>query len=242
MKIVLADNHPLFVSGVRAYFEQVPNCGVVASVTSSDALIKCLDSTPCDLVITEFSMPMTRISDGLHLLSYIKRHYPQKWLIVLTVNVIPAVLHQLIQSGANGLLHKSDEIPEISKAIRHLGNNTPYIGPSFRALLNQGIDSQAKSSIPSPRETEVLRLYAAGNSLREISERLSKSVKTVSLQKTAAMKKLGLRNDIELGRYYATVSGDKVQPPGHFDWFLPADPGACRFPTINQSQVLLPPK
>ena len=130
---------------------------------------------------------------------YIKRHYPQKQLIVLTMNAMPAVLHQLIQSGANGLLHKSDEIPEISKAMRHLGDNTPYIGPSFRALLTQGIDTEAKSRIPSPRETEVLRLYTAWNSLREISERLSKSVKTVSLQKTAAIKKLGLRNDIELG-------------------------------------------
>ena len=223
MKIVLADDHPVFVAGVRAYFDNVPDCGVVASVTSSDALIKCLDSTPCDLVITEFSMPMNRISDGLHLLSYIQRHYPQKWLMVLTMNAMPVVLHQLIQSGANALLHKSDEIPEISKAIRHLGNNTPYIGPSFRSLLAQGIDPQAKSRIPSPRETEVLRLYAAGNTLREISERLSKSVKTVSLQKTAAMKKLGLRNDIELGRYYATVSGDNVQPPEHVGWFLSTD-------------------
>jgi len=63
-------------------------------------------------------------------------------------------------------LHKSDEIPEISKAMQHLGDNMPYIGPSFLALL-----------------TQVLRLYTAGSRLREISERLSKSVKTVSLQK-----------------------------------------------------------
>ena len=220
MKIVLADDHPVFTAGVRNYLNHVPDCRVVACVTSSDALVRCLESTPCDLVITEFSMPMVRVSDGLHLLSYIRRHHPQTWLVVLTMNALPVVLYQIVNSGVNGLLHKSDEIPEIGKTIRHLGSDSPYMGPSFQALLQNGINGQAKSRIPSPRETEVLRLYAAGNSLRDIAQRLSKSVKTVSLQKASAMKKLGLGNDIELGRYCAAVSGDIVQPPGCGDWFL----------------------
>jgi len=219
VKIVLADDHPVFTAGVRNYLNHVPDCRVVASVTSSDALVRCLESTPCDLVITEFSMPMVRVSDGLHLLSYIRRHHPQTWLVVLTMNAFPLVLYQIVNSGANGLLHKSDEIPELGKTIRHLGNGSPYVGPSFRALLQNGINGQAKSRIPSPRETEVLRLYVAGNSLRDIAQRLSKSVKTVSLQKASAMKKLGLDSDIALGRYCAAVSGDIVQPPGCGDWF-----------------------
>jgi two-component system capsular synthesis response regulator RcsB len=220
VKIVLADDHPVFTAGVCNYLNHVPDCRVVACVTSSDALVRCLESTPCDLVITEFSMPMVRVSDGLHLLSYIRRHHPQTWLVVLTMNALPLVLYQIVNSGVNGLLHKSDEIPEIGKTIRHLGNDSPYMGPSFQALLQNGINGQAKNRIPSPRETEVLRLYAAGNSLRDIAQRLSKSVKTVSLQKASAMKKLGLGNDIELGRYCAAVSGDIVQPPGCGDWFL----------------------
>ncbi|WP_211461319.1 response regulator [Collimonas silvisoli] len=222
MDIVLADDHPVFTAGVRNYLDHLPNCHVVASVASSDALVRCLESTHCDLVITEFSMPMVRVSDGLHLLSYIRRHHPQTWLVVLTMNAFPVVLYQIVNSGVNGLLHKSDEMPEIGKSIRHLGNNSPlpYMGPSFRALLRNGIDGKAKSGSPSPRETEVLRLYAAGNSLRDIAERLNKSVKTVSLQKASAMRKLGLDNDIELGRYCATVSGDIVQPPGCGEWFL----------------------
>lgn len=220
MKIVLADDHPVFTAGVCNYLNHVPDCRVMACVTSSDALVRCLKSTPCDLIITEFSMPMTRTSDGLHLLSYIRRHYPQTWLIVLTMNAFPVVLHQIIHSGVNGLLHKSDEISEIGKTIRHLGNSTPYVSPSFQSLLQNDIGEQAKNHLPSPRETEVLRLYAAGNNLRNIAKRLSKSVKTVSLQKASAMKKLGLRNDIELGRYCATVSGDTIQPLGCDDWFL----------------------
>jgi two-component system capsular synthesis response regulator RcsB len=231
VKIILADDHPVFTAGVRVYLNHLPDCRVVASVSSADALVECLESTPCDLVITEFSMPMTRVSDGLHLLSYIRRHHPHTWLVVLTMNHFPVVLHQIINSGVNGLLHKSDAIPEIGKTIRHLGNSTPYVGPSFEALLRNGMEEQARYPIPSPRETEVLRLYVAGNSLRDIATRLSKSVKTVSLQKASAMKKLGLRNDIELGRYCAAVSGDNVQPEGQEDWFPPEPESGRRVPT-----------
>ncbi|AMP17413.1 response regulator transcription factor [Collimonas pratensis] len=230
MKIILADDHPVFTAGVRAYLSHIPDCRVVASVSSADALVQCLESTPCDLVITEFSMPMTRIGDGLHLLSYIRRHHPHTWLVVLTTNDFPVVLYQIINSGVNGLLHKSDAIPEIGKTIRHLGNNTPYVGPSFQTLLQNGMDEQGTYLIPSPRETEVLRLYAAGHSLRDIAGRLSKSVKTVSLQKASAMKKLGLRNDIELGRYCAAASGDNIRPQGQEDWFLPEPGGRKRAP------------
>ncbi|AIY44075.1 Capsular synthesis regulator component B [Collimonas arenae] len=221
MKIVLADDHPVFTAGVRDYLDRVPDCRVIACVTSADDLVRCLESTPCDLIITEFSMPTTRVSDGLHLLSYIRRHHPQTWQIVLSMNAFPVVLQQIINSGVNGLLHKSDAIPELGKNIRQLGSDTPYVSPSFQAMLQVEVEEQGKYRVPSPRETEVLRLYAAGNTLHDIARRLSKSVKTVSLQKAAAMKKMGLRNDIELGRYCATFTGDVIQPHGHGDWFLP---------------------
>ncbi|MEO6918069.1 MAG: response regulator transcription factor [Collimonas sp.] len=233
MKIVLADDHPVFTAGVRDYLDHVPDCRVIACVTSADDLVRCLESTPCDLVITEFSMPMTRVSDGLHLLSYIRRHHPHTWLIVLTMNAFPVVLQQIINSGVNGLLHKSDAIPELGKTIRQLGSSTPYVGPSFQALLQNETEEQGKCRLPSPREIEVLRLYAAGNSLRDIAKRLSKSVKTVSLQKASAMKKMGLRNDIELGRYCAMFSGDIIRPQGHADWIVPGLTGFKRVGKIE---------
>ncbi|MFC5473191.1 response regulator [Paraherbaspirillum soli] len=217
LKIVLADDHPLILAGVSTYIHRLPGCRVVATAASSDELINCLELIPCDLVITEFSMPMARIGDGLYLLSYIKRHYPKKWVIVLTMNEIPAVLYQISHSGVNGLLHKSDETPEIGKAIQSVSCKKPYMGSALRMLLQHGHDAR----IPTPRETEVLRLYAAGHNLDEISARLSRSKKTISLQKAAVMKKLGLRNDIALGRYCAAVSGDTNAQPESADWPFP---------------------
>jgi two-component system capsular synthesis response regulator RcsB len=68
-------------------------------------------------------------------------------------------------------------------------------------LLRQGPNGKA----PTRREVEVLKMYAVGNSLREIADRLHKSVKTVGLQKASAMRKIGLRNDVELGRYSCSM-------------------------------------
>ena len=208
MKIILADDHPTIITGVRSFVDRIPGCCVVTTATTSDELIECLNHTPCDLVISDFTMPTKRVGDGLHLLSYIQRHFPEKWLIVLTMNNIPAVLYQIIHCGVNGVLHKSDELIEIGKAIQGIKSNIPYIGSSLRLLLQQ---SKVKfiggpAGIPSPRETEVLRLYAAGHSLQDISIRLNKSIKTISVQKAAAMKKLGLCNDVALGRYCAAAS------------------------------------
>lgn len=196
-KIILADEHPVIIAGVRAYIDRVPNLSVVAIATSTDQLVARLEDTKCDILITDFSMPMQRMCDGFSLLSYVKRRYPDVGLIVLTMNRMPAVLYQIIKSGVDGLLHMNDEIAEIREAIEGASSNSRYIGTSVREILRSG----PLGKMPTPRETEVLRMYADGHTMHEIATRLNKSVKTVGLQKAAAMKKMGLKNDIELGRY-----------------------------------------
>ncbi|WP_194270631.1 response regulator [Glaciimonas soli] len=196
-QIILADHHPIIVAGVRSYIERSPGFNITATVATTDQLVARLTDTQCDILIMDFSMPISRICDGLTLLSYVKRHYPALWVIVFTMNAMPAVLYQIIKGGVNGLLHVSDEMAELGHAIQGEGQNAHYIGTSIRNMLRAG----PLVKMPTPRETEVLRLYVEGLTLHEIAKRLNKSVKTVGLQKTSAMKKMGLQNDIELGRY-----------------------------------------
>ncbi len=120
---------------------------------------------------------------------------------------IPAVLYQISTVGVKGLIHKSDEISELGRAIQEGTLSTPYIGQSVQKLLRKGPIEE----LPTVRKAEVLKMYVAGNSLRKICRRLHKSVKIVALQKSSAMKKLGLRSDIELGRYCCAM-GPSVAP------------------------------
>lgn len=196
----------MFVNGIAAYINQMPGFNVVATAANGSELIARLNDTPCDLVITDYSMPAASaspIGDGLQLLSYLQRHYPDKKLIVLTMNSIPAVLHQIIESGINGVMHKSDELDEIGQGINHVARNVPYIGSSIRALLKLKTPAIDELTQLSARETEVLRLFAENYSLQKIATHLNKSIKTISLQKISAMKKLGLESDVQLGAYFS---------------------------------------
>ena len=200
-KIILADDQPAIISGTRQYIEQMPGFAVVATASSTAELSERLLDTPCDLLITEFSLPINRIGRGCALFRQLKSNYPTLGLIVLTMIDIPAVLYQITNCGVKGLVHKSDEISELGRAMLEGSHAAPYIGKAALRLLKKGPSGR----LPTKREAEVLKMYVVGNSLREIADRLNKSVKTVGLQKASAMRKMGLRNDIELGRYSCTM-------------------------------------
>lgn len=196
IKTILADDHPAIISGVRTYIDQMPGFEVVETASTIEELLARLQDTQCDLLIMEFSLPINRKGSGCVLLDQIKRDYPAVEVIVLTMIDIPAVLYKIANSGVRGLMHKSDEIAELGNAVLEGSRNAPYIGTSVLRLLKKGPSGKQ----PTKREVEVLRMYVVGNSLREIARRLNKSVKTVGVQKASAMKKMGFRNDIELGR------------------------------------------
>lgn len=201
IKIILADDHPAVISGVRQYIDLMPGHVVVAAAASTAELSARLQDTPCDMLISEFSLPINRIGDGCVLFNQLKCEHPALALIVLTMIDIPAVLYQIRNSGVRGVVHKSDELGELGRAILEGTRSTPYVSKTVLRLLRQGPNGKA----PTRREVEVLKMYAVGNSLREIADRLHKSVKTVGLQKASAMRKIGLRNDVELGRYSCSM-------------------------------------
>ena len=108
-----------------------------------------------------------------------------------------SVIGAIAGTGVHGLIDKSAGMVEITQAIRAVHQGQTYISATFRKSLLERPDPGATTHL-SPRETEVLRLFASGMTVSKIAERLSRSVKTISRQKTDAMAKLGLKNDIEI--------------------------------------------
>jgi len=92
---------------------------------------------------------------------------------------------------------------EIALAIQAVAQGRIYISETFREGLRQSQFDRAagESARLSPREVEVLRLFASGLTVSDIAERLSRSIKTVSRQKNDAMVKLGLKNDLDIFVY-----------------------------------------
>nr|WP_320126881.1 response regulator transcription factor [uncultured Shewanella sp.] len=202
-KIILADDHPIILTGVRSLMaEMQPSCDIVAEANNVSELWRTLEQHECDLLITDFSMPNDDNADGMAMIKQLRRKYPNLPIIVLTQVHNLGVLQALMQIGINGLLLKKSVIAELANTVKKVLSGSVYIGDAVRELLNeQGINQYAIPVELSLKEIEVVRLLANGMSVTQVASYLHRSVKTISTQKTNAMQKLGLKSDSELFHY-----------------------------------------
>ena len=202
-KIILADDHPLIVTGIRSLIEQItPHCEVVAEAYQVSDLLNLLQQHHCDLLITDFSMPGDTRSDGMVMIQQLRRDYPTLPIIVLTQIQNSGILQSLIQSGVNGLILKKSVINELADAIRQILLGHRYIGPAVKMLLaNAGIAHHDNINPLTAKESEVVRLLASGMSVTQVADYLHRSVKTISTQKKSAMMRLGISSDSALFDY-----------------------------------------
>ena len=202
-KIILADDHPLILTGIRSLIDQItPHCEVIAEAYQVSDLLNLLQQHHCDLLITDFSMPGDTRSDGLVMIQQLRRDYPNLPIIVLTQIQNSAILQSLIQVGVKGLILKKSVINELADAIRQILLGHRYIGPTVRMLLESaGISGQGNNNPLTPKESEVVRLLASGMSVTQVADYLHRSVKTISTQKKSAMTRLGISSDSALFDY-----------------------------------------
>jgi len=204
LRIALSDDHPVVRAGVRALLESAATPGetwtVAAEASGADELLDLLAATPLDLLITDFSMPGSRVGDGLSLHGQIRRRRPQLPVIVLTMIGNAPVLRSIVDAGVAGLLDKAAAVAELGEAVRTVMQGDRYFGLALRGLLQSGAGVSRGGGL-SPREAEVLRLFAAGLGVSQIAAHLHRSKQTISRQKTDAMGKLGLKSDREIYDY-----------------------------------------
>lgn len=201
-KIILADDHPLILTGIRSLIDQItPHCEVIAEAYQVSDLLNLLQQHHCDLLITDFSMPGDTRSDGMVMIQQLRRDYPNLPIIVLTQIQNSAILQSLIQAGVKGLILKKSVINELADAIRQILIGHRYIGPTVQMLLaSAGISGQGNNPL-TPKESEVVRLLASGMSVTQVADYLHRSVKTISTQKKSAMTRLGISSDSALFDY-----------------------------------------
>ncbi|MBI6953881.1 response regulator [Pseudomonas sp. B21-023] len=204
LKVIIADDHPIVLLGVRELVERDPRFCVVGEAVGSQGLIELLERQAVDVVISDYNMPAdSPYGDGLKLIDYLKRHYPAVRILVLTMISNPLILTRLHELGVEGVIQKSQLHSEIEKALNAIARNNTY--RSQEATRNSviacttAIDQRVESL--SPKEFEILRLFVAGQSVSEIARSQNRSTKTISAQKVSAMRKLDVTSDQELLAY-----------------------------------------
>ncbi len=208
VQIVVADDHPIVLNAIADTLRGVAGFDVAATAQSGAALLAALSRAPFDLIVTDFTMQNTDgAEDGLRLISRVRRLYPHIPIVVFTMLTNGGIFHQLRQLGVAGLVGKDEPISTLAQICqRALADTRTVLSPFIAARLAQEGSTNAefrRTNPLSPRELEVVRLFALGLSVTEISRRLHRSVTTVATQKRAAMQKLHVDTNADLIRYAA---------------------------------------
>jgi two-component system, NarL family, captular synthesis response regulator RcsB len=214
IRVILADDHPLILLAIESLLTGLPDLAIVGRARDSAELISEAGRFPCDLAVIDLHMPGDIEGGAFSMLRRFRERFPALPLVVLTMEKRPEVLEALLRLGVEAVMSKLDRVDLIPVAIVNALAHERYVGPKIRALIaesNLVAGLEFVRDLLSPREMSVLRFYASGVGVTEIAKRFGRSVKTISAQKCAAMRKLALHSDNELFRFaaeYGLLLGD----------------------------------
>jgi DNA-binding NarL/FixJ family response regulator len=192
-RLLLADDHPLFLEGVRRLLEN--KYDVVGTVADGKTLITTAQQLRPDVIVVDISMPEM---NGLVAAQILAKTVPSAKFIVLSVHSDQAYVSEAFRVGVKGYVSKRAAAAELLTAIRQVLDGRTYVTPLVSAEA-PGVPKDAKRL--TLRQLEILRLVAEGYQNKEIAQLLKISVKTVEFHKTRIMSELNIHTPAGLTRY-----------------------------------------
>ncbi len=202
--VVLADDHAVLRSGLRALLDAEPDIEVVGEAGDGEAAIELVRSLRPAVAVMDLSMPG---KGGLAAIKEIVADVPGTHVLVLTMHDDEQYLYHVLQAGGEGYVVKSSADTDLLSAIRTVAHGGVFVyAPAAAHILKgyvetSGMPEPSKKGGLSEREVEVLQLTAQGFTNQEIAEKLFLSRKTVDSYRSRIMDKLNLQHRSELVRY-----------------------------------------
>ena len=198
MKILLADDHAVIRKGlILTLAEEYPDAHFGQAATTAET-IDCLMREEWDVLVLDIFMPGR---SGLEVLHEASRLCPRMPVLVLSSAPEEQMAVRVLKAGASGYLNKQAAPEELVKAVAKVMAGGRYVSSSMAERLARDVGRPQGGPQLSDREFAVLRLMAAGKSIKEVASEMCLSAKTVSTFHARIWQKLGVRNDIEMVRY-----------------------------------------
>ena len=203
VRIVLADDHDLVRSGIKALLALVPGVQVIAEARDGEELIGLVDDLAPDIVMTDISMPPGM--DGITAIARIHSKHPQVHVLVLSAFDTVDFVKRAVASGACGYLMKDAPPFELEQAVRAVMATGRYFSVGIAQLLLRPTQPTVNDLL-THRQVEILTLIARGQASKEIAHGLGLSSKTVDVHRARIMERLSI-NDVAGLTRYAVRSG-----------------------------------
>lgn len=198
VRVVVADDHPVFLDGLRVLLQSSPGLDVVGTAADGAALLALTEQVAFDVAVVDLDMPGV---DGAAATRELTQRSPEAAVLVLTMHDDDESVHRALRAGARGYVLKGAAQGAIVRAIQTLADGDTFLHGGVGARVVQA----ATASRPNPafpslsaREAEVLELVARGLTNQAIADRLFLSIKTVQNRVSDLLDKTATRSRAEL--------------------------------------------
>jgi DNA-binding NarL/FixJ family response regulator len=201
LRVVIADDHPMFLGGLRAVLESTDDVDLVGEASTGDEAVAVASETLPDVVVMDLNMPGT---NGIEATRRICAEHPAPSVLVLTMIHDDDSVFAAVRAGARGYLLKGADEEELLRAIRAVADGEAVFGPGIAqrvlAFLTDAPAHSASRAFPelTPRERQVVELMADGLGNQAIAARLGLTAKTVMNYVSSVFAKLHVADRSEM--------------------------------------------
>jgi two-component system, NarL family, invasion response regulator UvrY len=201
IKVIIADDHAILRAGLKQILAETEDVEVIAEApTASDAIKQCRNPE-ANVLLLDISLPDR---SGIDVLKHVKKEHPQIAVLMLSMHREDQYAMRALKAGASGYLCKQSASNELVNAIQVVARGKKYITSEVAEILANQVSGDAEK-LPheslSDREYQTMLYIASGLSVSEIAEKLSLSVKTVSMYRARLLEKMQLKHNADITHY-----------------------------------------
>ena len=201
-EILIADDHLMFLDGVKLILKQQANLRVAAEAVNGEQVLELLSSKRYDLLVTDLNMPGMK---GIDLIQSIKHRYPDQKVLVISMHNEHQLVNEVLMAEAEGYILKNSGKTELLFAINTILQGKTHYDKAVLDTMVQNMKNKARTQNAvkslTPREQEILLLIAEEYTSKEIADKLFISKQTVDKHRLNIMEKTGAQTLVGLIKY-----------------------------------------